>query len=86
VQVLEVNTPRLRAAFLEVNVELYAGDPNYIRPLDKDVEEVFDPTKNKAFRFGEAIRWILVDEKGQKIGRVAAFVNKRYRTKGDGFF
>jgi hypothetical protein len=83
VQVLEVNTPRLRAAFLEVNVELYAGDPNYIRPLDKDVEEVFDPTKNKAFRFGEAIRWILVDEKGQKIGRVAAFVNKRYRTKGD---
>ena len=82
-QVLEVNTPRLRAAFLEVNVELYAGDPNYIRPLDKDVEEVFDPTKNKAFRFGEAIRWILVDEKGQKIGRVAAFVNKRYRTKGD---
>ena len=82
-QVLEVNTPRLRAAFLEVNVRLYADDPNYIRPLDKDVEEVFDPAKNKAFRFGEAIRWILVDEKGEKIGRIAAFVNSRYRTKGD---
>ncbi|HBB58071.1 MAG TPA: hypothetical protein DCZ87_05290, partial [Chitinophagaceae bacterium] len=79
-QVIEVNTPRLRAAFLEVNVRLYAGDPNYIRPLDKDVEEVFDPKKNKAFRFGEAIRWILLDEKGQKIGRIAAFVNSRYRT------
>jgi hypothetical protein len=83
VQVLEVNTPRLRAAFLEVNVRLYADDPNYIRPLDKDVEEVFDPAKNKAFRFGEVIRWILVDEKGEKIGRIAAFVNSRYRTKGD---
>jgi hypothetical protein len=83
VQVTEVNTPRLRAAFLEVNVRLYAGDPNYIRPLDKDVEEVFDPKKNKAFRFGEATRWILLDEKGQKIGRIAAFVNSRYRTKGD---
>ena len=82
-QVLEVNTPRLRAAFLEVNVRLYADDPNYIRPLDKDVEEVFDPAKNKAFRFGEVIRWILVDEKGEKIGRIAAFVNSRYRTKGD---
>ncbi|MFM8710790.1 MAG: hypothetical protein ACKOC7_05860, partial [Sphingomonadales bacterium] len=84
-QVLEVNTPRLRAAFLEVNVALYAGDPNYIRPLDKDVEEVFDPQKNKAFRFGEVARWILVDEKGHYIGRVAAFVNSRYRTKGDQF-
>jgi hypothetical protein len=83
VKVIEVNTPRLRAAFLEVNVRLYAGDPNYIRPLDKDVEEVFDPKKNKAFRFGEATRWILLDEKGQKIGRIAAFVNSRYRTKGD---
>ncbi len=82
-QVLEVNTPRLRAAFLEVNVRLYADDPNYIRPLDKDVEEVFDPAKNKAFRFGEAIRWILMDENGEKIGRIAAFVNSRYRTKGD---
>jgi GNAT superfamily N-acetyltransferase len=83
VQVLEVNTPRLRAAFLEVNARLYAGDPNYIRPLDKDVEEVFDPAKNKAFRFGEAIRWILVSETGEKLGRIAAFVNSRYRTKGD---
>lgn len=82
-QVQEVNTPRLRKAFLEVNVRLYAGDPNYIRPLDKDVEEVFDPKKNKAFRFGEVIRWILVSETGEKIGRIAAFVNSRYRTKGD---
>lgn len=83
VQVLEVNTPRLQAAFLEVNAQLYAGDPNYIRPLDKDVEEVFNVQKNKAFRFGEAIRWLLVDQKGEKIGRIAAFVNRRYRTKGD---
>jgi GNAT superfamily N-acetyltransferase len=83
VQVIEVNTPRLRTVFLEVNVRLYAGDPNYIRPLDKDIEEVFDPQKNKAFRFGEAIRWVLVNEKAEPIGRIAAFVNSRYRTKGD---
>lgn len=82
-QIVEVNTPQLRAAFLEVNAQLYADDPNYIRPLDKDVEEVFDPKKNKAFRFGEAVRWILLGDQGQKIGRIAAFVNQRYRTKGD---
>lgn len=82
-QVLEVNTPRLKAEFLQVNAALNAGDPNYIRPLDKDVEEVFDPNKNKAFRFGEAIRWVLRDDQGRNIGRIAAFVNSRYRTKGD---
>ena len=64
---------------------MFKGDPNYIRPLDKDVEEVFDPKKNKAFRFGEAIRWVLTDDNGKLIGRIAAFVNKKYRTKGDRF-
>ena len=59
--------------------------PGYIRPLDKDIEEVFDPKKNKAFRHGEAARWILKDEDGRLLGRIAAFTNKRYKTKGDEF-
>ena len=69
--------------FLLVNVELNKSNPNYIRPLDKDINEVFDKKKNKAFRFGEAIRWILKDNAGTRIGRVAAFVNKKYRNNGD---
>lgn len=79
----EVITTAQAKAFLAVNVRIHQGDPNYIRPLDKDVEEVFDPAKNKAFRFGEAIRWVLKDEQGNLAGRVAAFVNKKYKTKGD---
>ncbi|MBZ4190654.1 hypothetical protein [Niabella beijingensis] len=79
----EVTTPAQAKAFLAVNVIINKDDPNYARPLDKDVEEVFDPARNKAFRFGEAIRWILKDEQGTLIGRVAAFVNKKYKTKGD---
>jgi len=79
----EVITTAQVKAFLAVNVRIHQGDPNYIRPLDKDVEEVFDPSKNKAFRFGETIRWILKDDQGTLIGRVAAFVNKKYKTKGD---
>jgi len=69
--------------FLRVAVELYKNDPNWIRPLDKDINEVFDPKKNKAFRFGEAERWILRNDKGELIGRIAAFVNKKYKSKGD---
>lgn len=69
--------------FLQVPVQLYKKDPNWIRPLDKDINEVFDKAKNKAFRFGEVTRWILKNNEGQLIGRIAAFVNKKYKNKGD---
>jgi len=82
-QLTEVTTPQLSKDFIRVNVELYKNDPNYIRPLDKDINDVFDPEKNKAFRFGEAARWILKDKNGKLTGRIAAFTNKKYRNKGD---
>ena len=69
--------------FLQVPLIIYKDDPNFIRPLDKDVNDVFDPNKNKAFRFGECNRWLLKDENDQLIGRIAAFVNKKYKNKGD---
>jgi hypothetical protein len=59
------------------------NDPNYIQPLEKDIYEVFDPRKNKTFRHGEAVRWLLKDNSGNLIGRIAAFVNRKYRNKGD---
>lgn len=80
---ITVTTPALAKEFILVNVLINKNDPNYIRPLDKDVDEVFNPEKNKAFRFGEVIRWILKDDHGKLIGRIAAFVNKKYKTKGD---
>ncbi len=71
--------------FIRANVEIMGSVPGYIRPLDKDIDQVFDPEKNRAFRHGEAARWILRDEQGHLLGRIAAFVNKRYKTKGDDF-
>ena len=53
----------------------YAGDPNWIAPLDMEVEAVFDPAKNSSFAHGEAIRWILRDDSGRAVGRIAAFVD-----------
>ncbi|MFT3904439.1 MAG: hypothetical protein QM727_14810 [Niabella sp.] len=79
----EVYDKQTAKEFLQVNVIINKNDPHYIRPLEKDVEEVFDPTKNKAYRFGETRRWILKDDKGKLIGRIAAYVNKKYKTKGD---
>jgi len=82
-QLLEVTDKQSAKEFIEVNVLINKNDPNYIRPLDKDIHDVFDPKKNKTFRHGEATRWILKNDEGELIGRIAAFTNKKYKNKGD---
>jgi len=84
-QLIQVQDQTESRAFIQLNVDILGGLPGYIRPLDKDIEEVFDRKKNKAFRHGEAVRWILKDENGHLLGRIAAFTNKRYKTIGDEF-
>jgi hypothetical protein len=84
-QLLEVNDDIGAKEFIRVNVELNRKNPNYIRPLDHEINEVFDKKKNKTFRFGEVTRWILKDNENRLIGRIAAFTNKKYKNKGDEF-
>jgi hypothetical protein len=84
-QLIQVQNRDQAKEFILVNVDILNTIPGYIRPLDKDIEDVFDSKKNKSFRFGEATRWILKDEDGRRLGRIAAFVNKRYKSKGDEF-
>ncbi len=90
-QLKEVTTAADERLFLDVPRVIYANDVNWIQPLDKDVREVFDTEKNKAFRGGgEVIRWILLDDSGKAVGRIAAFINKKYKaeqpTGGLGFW
>ncbi|MCS6991888.1 MAG: hypothetical protein NZL95_08505 [Chitinophagales bacterium] len=88
---IEVSSPRLARQFLEMPLTIYQNDPNWIRPLDRDIEAVFDPSRNKRFQYGSARRWLLVDN-GHAIGRVAAFYDEKtatlteYRAGGIGFF
>jgi hypothetical protein len=84
-QLIQVQNAAQARDFISVNVELLGGFPGYIRPLDIDIIQVFDPKHNKAFRHGECARWILLNDDGKKLGRIAAFVNKKYKTKGDEF-
>jgi hypothetical protein len=84
-KLIPVEDKRGEKEFLRVAVELYRNDPKWIRPLDKDILEVFDPSKNKSFRHGECIRWILYDSQGGLVGRIAAFVNNHYKNKGTSY-
>lgn len=79
----EVITQSHAQEFLDLPLRVYADDPYWIRPLDKDIQAVFDPKKNKTFSQGRCIRWIARDESGETVGRIAAFVNERTVLKGN---
>ena len=53
------------------------GDSNWIKPLFRDVESIFNRSVNNQFRNGDAIRWLLRDSTGKCVGRVAAFYSKK---------
>ena len=83
-QLIKVNNSRLEEEFILVNVNLYKHDSNYIRPIDKDVQAIFNPDKNKLLKQGsECIRWLLQANDGGYIGRIAAFVNHKTFDKND---
>jgi GNAT superfamily N-acetyltransferase len=79
-----VTTKKLVREFYQFPVRLYADNPYWIRPLDDDIEKLFDRSKNELFEEGsKAIRWLAVDENNQTVGRIAAFVNQRIIDEGD---
>jgi hypothetical protein len=90
--ITEVNDKATRKAFLDTARIIYKSDPNWVCPLDNDIEATFDPQKNSFYKHGKAIRWILKDDNGELIGRVAAFINEKKAygheqpTGGMGFF
>ncbi|GAB4330872.1 MAG: GNAT family N-acetyltransferase [Bacteroidales bacterium] len=71
-----VETRRQEKTFLKVPRILYRNDPNWVCPPDPVIEGIFDPEKNRYFDNGEARRWVLFDDKGEAIGRVAAFYDQ----------
>ncbi|MFO7998265.1 MAG: hypothetical protein R6U86_04710 [Bacteroidales bacterium] len=91
-EIIEVRDKKTAREFLHLPRLIYANDPNWISHLDQDVEAIFDPDKNPRFRSGEATRWILKNNQGELIGRIAAFVNEdlaysfKQPTGGMGFF
>lgn len=87
-KIIEVKQKDQKQAFLELTQAVYSNDPNYIEPLFSDVESVFTKAKNKAFKKGNAVRWVMFNESNTCIGRIAAFYQDKQskRFGGWGFF
>jgi len=89
ITVEEVQNTHQKKEFLDFPARLYQHDKNYIRPLDKDINEVFNPEKNKFYKNGQCVRF-LFKNKSETVGKIAVFINKSYEqnqpTGGIGFF
>jgi len=76
--------------FLDLPDKIYKDNSNYIKPLDRDIEEVFDLNKNIHFQNGVCERWILMNKNNEVIGRIASFIinteTEKSKTGGIGFF
>jgi hypothetical protein len=83
-QVIEVNSPSLVRDFIRVNVKINSTDPNYIRPLDKDILDILLPKNNRLHSRGKIKCWLIKNEKGYT-GRIAAFFDPQYKNKGDAY-
>lgn len=80
---IKVTSKKLIKEFLDFPNTLYKNDLNWVRSLDEDLEKIFNPKKNKLFKKGDAIRWILTDSNKNTIGRIAAFYNEKTANKND---
>ena len=91
-QLIEVNNKNTQKDFLEVARIIYKDDPVWVCPLDIEIDNIFNPKENTFYTHGEACRWILKNDNGELIGRVAAFINEKKAftfdqpTGGMGFF
>ncbi len=74
--------------FLNVVDDIYAGDPNYVRPLDMDVSDRLDPRKNPFFDHGECAAFVAY-RAGRPVGRISASIDRAHLDRhqdATGFF
>jgi len=91
-ELIPVSDKTSRKAFYDVPRILYRDDPHWVGVPDPLLESIFTPGQNTFFEHGTAERWVLKDQDGRLIGRVAAFINDKKAwnfdppTGGMGFF
>jgi hypothetical protein len=91
-KITEVTNKQAEREFIKLPKNLYKNDPNYVPAFDKDIKAAFNPEQNVHFQNGDACRWLLVNNSGNTIGRIAAFYEKDkaeadyVKSGGCGFF
>ena len=92
IEIVPVNDRSSEKLFLRLPRVLYKDDPNFVIPFESEIRKAFNRKVNPYFKHGDAVRWIVLDEKNQVLGRIAAFYDRdkddseELRNGGCGFF
>lgn len=92
-KVKEVNDSESEREFIDFPKYHYRNDPNWVCPLDSDIQSLFDVEANPLLqKGGDANRWLLYDDHNRICGRISAFFktstieNEQLKTAGIGHF
>src|SRR5215831_5096977 len=77
VTVTPVQSAQDREAFIRFPYTLYAGDPNWVPPLEMERRDFLNPKKNPWFEFGTA-ELFLAHRAGRVVGRIAGVDDPHY--------
>ena len=92
VRVDPVDGRKDREAFRLLPHRLYAEDPFWVAPPNKDIARFLHPKRKHAFYGSGDIQWMLARRDGRVVGRIAAIENRTHnahhsdRTGFFGFF
>ena len=70
-----VTTSADRKAFINLPYQLYRDDPVWVPPLKSELNAQFDPARNPFLDHCEHTLFLLMDNDGRPIGRIAAFID-----------
>jgi len=76
-KVKAIDSPSDIRDFIQFNYTLYRGNAYSVPDLFMDLEMTFDPKRNAAFDFSDAIFFLAYDEVGQIVGRVVGIINRK---------
>lgn len=77
---LKAGDKKTKRDFLNVVDTVYAGNPNFVRPLDFDVSDRLDQKKNPFFEHAEGAAWVAYED-GRPVGRVTAQIDREHLSR-----
>jgi hypothetical protein len=85
VEIVPVRTPAELSRFIRLPARLYAGDPNFVPPLELERKDALTPGKNPYFEHAEAQLFLAV-RAGRDVGRISAQVDRLVKDPSIGHF
>lgn len=79
--VKKVENKRDMREFVKLPRRIYYRNDYYVPDLESDVRNTFDPRKNAGLEHSEIQPFVVVDDSGRTVGRVAAIINRSANAK-----